>query len=100
DSAPVEGHFDAAQTFQVAGDLGRAAAEYRKGISVALDRIGNLKVSNGEYRAGLDLLRKAVGTDPNNTDAQIDLGIAYFRDGDYANAKDSVSGVLKTDPSN
>jgi len=100
DSAPVEAHFDAAQTFQIAGDLDRAAAEYRKGISVALDRLGNLKVSNGDYEAGLDLLRKAVSADPGNTDVQIDLGIGYFRHGDYANAKASVSGILKTDPSN
>lgn len=99
-AAPVEAHFDAAQTFQIAGDLDRAAAEYRKGISVALNRLGNLKVSNGDYKAGLDLLRKAVVTDPTSTDAQIDLGIAYFRNGDYANAKASVSGILKTDPSN
>jgi tetratricopeptide (TPR) repeat protein len=100
DSAPVEAHFDAAQTFQIAGDLDRAAAEYRKGISVALDRLGNLKVSNGDYDAGLDLLSKAVSADPSNKDVQIDMGIAYFRHGDYANAKASVRGVLKSDPSN
>jgi len=100
DSAPVEAHFDAAQTFQVAGDLDRAAAEYRKGISVALDRLGNLKVSNGDYGAGLDLLRRAAGADAGNTDVQIDLGIGYFRHGDYVSAKASVSGILKSDPSN
>ena len=67
---------------------------------MALDRLGNLKVSGGDYKAGLDLLHKAVREDPGNRDVQIDLGIAYFRHGDYANTKASVSGILKTDPSN
>src|SRR5438093_160198 len=81
DSSAPEMHFDAAQTYQIAGDFKRAAAEYRRGVSIALQRLGNLKVANGDNTAGLETLRKAVGADANNLDAQIDLGIAYFRGG-------------------
>jgi tetratricopeptide (TPR) repeat protein len=100
DSSAPETHFDAAQTYQIAGDFKRAAAEYRRGVSIALQRLGNLKVANGDSVAGLETLRKAVGADANNLDAQIDLGIAYFRAGNYDDAKACVRSVLKSDGAN
>src|SRR5260370_40148953 len=95
-----ENHFAAAQTYQIAGDFGRAAAEYRRGISIALQRLGNLKFANGDSGVGLETLKKAVHTDAGNIDAQIDLGIAYFRGGDYNSAKECVQGVLKSEGDN
>jgi tetratricopeptide (TPR) repeat protein len=95
-----EDHFAAAQTYQIAGDFGRAAAEYRRGISIALQRLGNLKFANGDGAVGVETLKKAVHTDAGNTDAQIDLGIAYFRVGDYNSAKECVQGVLKSEGDN
>jgi tetratricopeptide (TPR) repeat protein len=100
ESAAPEDHFDAAQTFQIAGDFGRAAAEYRRGISIALQRLGNLKFANGDNAGGLETLKKAVHTDAGNIDAQIDLGIAYFRGGDYNRAKECVQSVLKSEGDN
>jgi len=100
DSDAPENHFAAAQTYQIAGDFGRTAAEYRRGISIALQRLGNLKFSNGDNAGGLETLKKAVNTDAGNIDAQIDLGIAYFRGGDYTNAKECVQGVLKSEGDN
>ncbi|ABF39915.1 Tetratricopeptide repeat protein [Candidatus Koribacter versatilis Ellin345] len=98
DASSPEAHFDSAQTFQIASDLTRAAAEYRKGISVALERVGNLKVAKGEFTSALDLLRKAVATDPENTDGQIDLSIAYFRAGNYEGARTVLLPLVKSDP--
>jgi tetratricopeptide (TPR) repeat protein len=100
DSAAPEVHFDAAQTYQIAGDFGRAAAEYRIGISIVLQRLGNLKLANGDNAGGLEILNKAVHTDSSNIDAQIDLGIAYFRGGDYNSAKKCVQSVLKAEGDN
>jgi tetratricopeptide (TPR) repeat protein len=100
DSKPVETHFEAAETYQLAGVLDKAAAEYRQGISDALDRLGNLKIADGNYEAGLDLLRGATSADPKNVNAAVDLGIAYFRTGNYDKARDCLKGVLRDDPSN
>src|SRR5258706_588432 len=100
DSDAPENHFAAAQTYQIAGDFGRTAAEYRRGISIALQRLGNLKFSNGDNAGGLEALKKAVNTDAGNIDAQIDLGIVYFRGGDYNSAKECVQGVLKSEGDN
>jgi tetratricopeptide (TPR) repeat protein len=94
----IDAHFDAAETYQLAGDLTKAAAEYRQGISVALQRLGNLKIANGETAAGLQMLRNSASADPKNIDATVDLGIAYFREGDYEKAKECASRVLKVDP--
>ena len=99
-STAPEDHFDAAQTYQIAGDFGRAVTEYRRGISVALQRLGNLKFANGDHAGGLETLKKAVHTDAGNIDAQIDLGIAYFRVGDYNSAKECVQSVLKSEGNN
>src|SRR5216684_5885510 len=64
-----EDHFAAAQTYQLAADFGRAAAEYRRGISIALQRLGNLKFANGDSAVGLETLNKAVHRDAGNIDA-------------------------------
>jgi tetratricopeptide (TPR) repeat protein len=98
--AAFEPHFEAAQTYQLAADFDHAQSEYRQGISIALDRVGNLKVSNGEYAAGVELLQRAAATDPKNLDAAIDLGIAQFRQGEYDKAKVTAVAVLKADPTN
>src|SRR6266850_8600237 len=68
DSTAPEDHFDAAQTYQIAGDFGRTVAEYRRGISIALQRLGNLKFANGDNAGGLETLKKAVHTDADNID--------------------------------
>src|SRR5215470_2321033 len=100
DPGAPEAHFDAAQTYQIAGDFERAASEYKRGISITLERLGNLKIATGDSAGGLETLHKATLTDPGNLDAQIDLGIAYFRAGDYENARTCVSSVLKSDSAN
>jgi len=97
DLTSPETHFDAAQTYQIAGDFDRAASEYKRGISIALEQLGNLKVATGDSPGGLESLRKATQADPGNLDAQIDLGIAYFRAGDYDNAKACALRVLESD---
>jgi tetratricopeptide (TPR) repeat protein len=100
DPAAPETHFDAAQTYQIAGDFEQAASEYKRGISIALERMGNLKIATGDSAGGLETLRKATHEDRGNLEAQIDLGIAYFRAGAYDDAKTCVLGVLKSDSGN
>jgi tetratricopeptide (TPR) repeat protein len=96
----IQAHFQAAQTFQIAGDMERAQAEYRQYVSAALERLGNLKVADGDLAAGSELLQSATAADPKNAEAAIDLGIAYFRNGDLDKAKLAVERVLENDPSN
>ncbi len=93
-------HFQSAQTFQIAGDYEKAAAEYREAIARGLEQLGNLRISHEEYAAGTDLLAKAVQLAPNLVGARIDLGIAKFKAGDFEAAKSEIDAALKREPQN
>ncbi len=95
---PAEQHFRAAQTFQLAGDLDKAAAEYRSAISQGLQQIGNLRVARSETSVGLALLDRAVQIDPSNGVAKLDLAVARFQTGDIEAARTAVEDVLHQSP--
>ena len=42
--------------------------------------------SQGDYDSAIDLLRRLLTEDPAQFDAQLALGMAYYRKGDYATA--------------
>jgi len=62
EASSPEQTFQSAETFQVAGDYERAAVAYREAVSVALQQLGNLRVSHKEFAEGIDLLARAVPT--------------------------------------
>src|SRR6266481_28574 len=90
--------FQAAQTFQVAGDYEKAAGAYRKAISGALQRLGNLRVSEKEFAEGIDLLGRAVRAAPANVAARVDLAIANFQSRDFDKAQKEIEAALERDP--
>jgi len=90
-------HFQSAQTFQLAGDYEKAAAEYRLAIARALDHLGNLYVSHDDFAAGNDLLARAVQIQPGLLSLHIDLGIAKFKAGDFEGAKSEAEAALGQD---
>ncbi|PYX93160.1 MAG: hypothetical protein DMG67_04940 [Acidobacteria bacterium] len=96
----AEQHFHSAQTFQLAGDYEKSAAEYREAIARALQHLGNLRVSQGKYTEGIDLLETAAHIQPKYSDAAIDLAIAQLQSGALAKSKPLVEDVLKQDRAN
>ncbi len=94
---PVEEHYRAAETFQLAGDLVQAAAEYRRVISLALQRLAALRVLSQDDQQALALLQSATAADPSDVDAQLSLSSVYMRFGDLANAKTILKFVLAKD---
>lgn len=96
----AEQHFHSAQTFQLAGDYEKAAAEYREAIARALQHLGNLRVSQGKYTEGIDLLATAAQIQPKYSDAAIDLAIAQLQSGALEKSKPLVENVLKQDREN
>src|SRR5260370_24726182 len=90
--------FQAAQTFQVAGDYEKAATAYREAVSGALRQLGHLRVSNKEYAVGIEWLARAVQIAPARVTARVDLAIAHFMARDFDKAKTEIEAALEQDP--
>jgi tetratricopeptide (TPR) repeat protein len=95
-----EEHFQSAQTFQLAGDYEKAAAEYRESIARCLEQLGNLRAGHDDYAASADLLRRAVQVAPTLTAARVDLGVTRLKAGDLNGAQTEAEVALKQAPQN
>jgi len=91
---PVDQHFRAAETFQLAGDLQSTEVEYRRVISLALQRLAAFRVLAQDDSQAVALLQSAVAAEPSDAEAQISLASMYFRSGDLMNAKALLQSVL------
>src|SRR5712664_4768569 len=100
EASSPEQAFQSAETFQVAGDYERAAAAYREAVSVALQQLGNLRVSHKEYAEGIDLLARAVQAAPAGVPARVDLAIAHFEAREFDQAGTEIEAALQRDPKN
>jgi tetratricopeptide (TPR) repeat protein len=97
---PLQQHYSAAQTFQLAGDFDRAEAEYRQVLPIALQRMGNLAAENGDSEGASRLLEASVAADPGFLDARTDLALTYYRAGHVDKAAAEAAEVVKADPRN
>jgi tetratricopeptide (TPR) repeat protein len=91
-------HFDSAQTYQLAGDFDNAAKEYRRAIAIALDHLGNLRAARRDYPGAEQLLQQAMGANPDDPEAAVDLAITELYSGDLAKAKADANAVLQKNP--
>ncbi len=94
---PVEEHYRAAETFQLAGDLKAAETEYRQVISLSLQRLAAIRVLAQEEQQALILLQAATAADPSDVEAQMSLASLYFRSGDLVSAKTILAAILAKD---
>jgi tetratricopeptide (TPR) repeat protein len=91
-------HFDSAQTYQLAGDLDRAAKEYRQAIAIGLDHLGNLRTATHDYAGAEQLLQQALAADPDNPDPAVDLAITELYSGGMSKAEADAKAVLERNP--
>jgi tetratricopeptide (TPR) repeat protein len=98
---PLERHYTAAQTFQLAGDLEHAEAEYHDVLALALQRLGNLAAAEAsDSEEAAHLLEEAVEVQPEYVEARVDLATVYFRQGHLDKANAQASQAVKADPRN
>jgi tetratricopeptide (TPR) repeat protein len=98
---PLERHNSAAQTYQLAGDLEHAEAEYHEVLALALQRLGNFAAADASDSEGAaHLLEEAVEAQPENVEARVDLATVYFRQGHLDRANTQASQAVKDDPRN
>ena len=94
----LENHYDKAQAAGKAGDLQGAERECQQVITLGLQQLGNIESGKGNYAEAANLLQAAVDSSPAYADAQVDLAIVYFRQGDSPKAKSLAESVLQKDP--
>lgn len=98
---PLAQHYSAAQTFQLAGDLDHAAAEYHQVLALALQRMGDLLSSEkSDSEEPAQLLEDAVAAEPAYVDARTDLALIYYRAGKLDKAVAQAAEAVKQDPRN
>src|SRR5579859_5483942 len=97
---PLAQHYSAAQTFQLAGDLDHAEAEYHQVLALALQRAGDLLSSEKNDSGAAHLLEDAVAAEPAYVDARTDLAPIYYRTGNMDKAAAQAVEAVKQDPHN
>jgi tetratricopeptide (TPR) repeat protein len=89
---PLRDHYQAAQTFQLAGDLDRAEAEYSSEvIPRALRRLAALASAEGRQADARAHLEEARGRQPANLDVALDLVVVLLRAGE----RESAAGLAR-----
>src|SRR6267154_4271442 len=78
----LEQHYQAARTFAIAGDMGRAATEYRQFLSDIFREMGNARTHEGNFPAAFPLFDEAVRLDPNSADSRLAYGTALLLSGE------------------
>lgn len=94
---PVREHYGAAETFQLANDLKSAEFEYRRVISLSLQRLAAIAVLARDDQQALILLQSAAAADPSDMEAQMSLASVHFRSSDLASAKTILKDILAKD---
>lgn len=94
---PVLTHYGSAETFQLAGDLNSAESEYRRVISLALQRMAAVRILAEDSPHAITFLKSAIVIDPSDVAAQVELASVDFRDGDLRNASSILKSVVAKD---
>jgi tetratricopeptide (TPR) repeat protein len=98
---PLDQHYSAAQTFQLAGDLDHAETEYHQVLGLALRHLGNLLAAEkNTSEEAVRLLDDAVAAQPADENARTDLAMGYFRAGHLDRASEQAAQVVKENPRN
>ncbi|MGI9036017.1 MAG: tetratricopeptide repeat protein [Pyrinomonadaceae bacterium] len=92
-------HLSAAETFQLSGDFSNAAVENQAIAALALRRLANLAVREGQFLPAVKLFNNSLAI---NDDAQtrMNLAVAYLRLSETDKAIAEAQNALKIDAKN
>lgn len=93
-------HYDAAQTFQQAGQLGQAAAQYRIFLADALGELAIDRARLHQYAKAAPLFDEALVLAPRSPALQIEYAEAALVAGDASRARSLAQQVLADYPNN
>ncbi len=96
----LQKHYDAARTFQLSGDQGRAAAEYSAFLAGALRTSAKAFVELGDVGRAASLFDQALQVAPDDGDARLDYAQMLFQQEKLPPARAAAEKVLATAPDN
>jgi tetratricopeptide (TPR) repeat protein len=94
DDSSLQSLYDASVRLQKAGDLGRAAAQYREFLASALDKLAVSRAQVGEYANAFALFDEALALTPSSPAVRLDLAAAALQAGDLQRAKSVIEALL------
>ncbi len=94
----LQQRYDAARTFQIAGDQEKAAAEYKVFLTQALTLAANARANSGDLKSASQLLDEAATLSPDDKNLNLSRASTLLRAGKLAEAKSLLDGVLQADP--
>src|ERR1044071_6503326 len=93
-------HYEAANAAHRAGNYAAAEAEFKVILAQAYETLGKIYSAQGKYEASVAAFESGNALRPNSNAALIDLSIAHFHLGQFAQGIDPLQRVLATDTQN
>ena len=96
-SDELQKHLSAAETYQISGDLANAAIENRAIVAIALQRVGNIAIEEGNYAEAVKFLSESI-TYGDNAANRTNLAVAYQRLNQSDKALAEAQNAIAIDP--
>jgi len=93
-------HYDAARTFQLAGDQEKAAAEYKSFLASALRGAANAQAHVAQFEQATNLFEEAARLAPDDESVQLDYAALRLQQKDFAGAQPLVEQAIARHPKN
>jgi tetratricopeptide (TPR) repeat protein len=96
----LQHHFDSAQSYQSAGDLEHASAEYKAFLGEALHRFAARRAYLGDYSKAQAFFADAIDFAPDDSDLRLEYAETCRLARDFTKAQLLATKVVESSPSN
>lgn len=100
DANLLQQHYEAARTFTVAGDSGRADPEFRAFLAEAFRQMANVDSKEANFAQASALFTEAIALEPKSAQLRIDYGNALFQSHDLNGAEEQAQKAVELAPEN
>jgi tetratricopeptide (TPR) repeat protein len=96
----LQEHYDAAQNFQAAGNLGLAALHYKSFLAEALSVLAAHRAKAGDFPRANALFDEALSADPDDAAVKVEYAQACEEAKDFSRARSLAQQAVDTEPRN
>ena len=97
---PLQEHYDAAQSFQAAGNLSQAALEYKKFLADALGALADHRRKAGDFTRATSLFDQALVLAPDDSSLKLEYAETCRAADELHKAKSLAQQAVDADPKN